>query len=172
MTSDGFLFPEDRDKERRRQEWQARSRIYGTPEFKQAYAIYIHTANWKKLARRVKERARGRCERCGPHVIQVGGPYYVHHLTYERFMHELLSDLQYLCANCHEIADREREKQTQRANQRAYEEAGEEALEAARMNGFFRAKYGEDWGDHFGSDMASAYEEWDEQKRHWDDEGR
>lgn len=166
MTSDGLLFPEDRDTVRRRLQWVARSRIYGTPEFKQAYAIYIHTAKWKKLCRQVKERARGRCERCGPYVVYVGA-YGVHHKTYDRFTDEWLTDLEYLCLPCHHTADRERE----RRNQRAYEEAGEEALEAARMNGFFRAKYGEDWGDHFGSDMASAYEEWDEQKRHWDDEG-
>lgn len=130
MTAEGFLFSEDRDKERRRQEWERQSRIYGTEEFWQAYAIYIRTSKWKKICAEVKKRARGRCERCGPNVIQVGGPYQVHHLTYDRFMHERLSDLQHLCLNCHRIADRERE----RRNELAYQAAGEEARESAGMN--------------------------------------
>lgn len=164
--SNGFLFPEDLEKERRRQEWERQSRNYGTDQFWQAYAIYIRTSQWKKLCHDVKKRARGFCERCGPHVIQ-RGPYQVHHLTYDRFMNELLSDLQYLCISCHKIADREREQR----NQRAYESAGEEAREAKGMHTYFTKKYGEDWGDQFGSDIASAYEEWWEWKKNKQDEG-
>lgn len=167
MTSDGLLFPEDQEKERRRKEWERRSRIYGTPEFRFAYYLYIRTPQWRRLCEQIKKRARNRCERCGPNVIQVGGPYYVHHLTYDRFMNELLSDLQHLCLPCHKIADREREQR----NKRAYEAAGDEARDAKGMNTFFTTKYGERWEESFGSDMASAYEEWDDWKRDKDDEG-
>jgi hypothetical protein len=166
MISDGFLFPEDREKERRRKEWERVSRIYGTPEFWQAYAIYVRTSKWKNLCQEVKKRARGRCERCGPHLIQFG-PYQVHHLTYDRFMNESMSDLQHLCLPCHKIADREREQR----NDCAYKAAGEEASEAAGMNTYFTKKYGDDWGDQFGSDIASAYEEWWEWKQNKQDEG-
>jgi phage terminase large subunit GpA-like protein len=163
--SDGLLFPDDRDKERRQAEWNRLSRIYGTEQFWQAYAIYIRSPSWRTRCVQVKKRARGRCERCGPHVIQVGGPYHVHHLTYDRFMNEPLSDLQYLCANCHRIADHERELR----NQRAYEEAGEEAREAKGMDTYFSKKYGEDWGDQI--DIATAYEEWWGWKREKSEEG-
>jgi|ERR1051326_7660458 DNA-directed RNA polymerase subunit RPC12/RpoP len=153
MTADKFLFPEDRQRELRRQEWLRKSRTYGSEEFEQAYAIYICTSKWKKLCQQIKERANGRCERCGPHEISLP-PFQVHHLTYERFMNELLTDLQYVCLHCHGIADRERE----RRNKRAYEEAGEDARDAAGMNTYFTKKYGENWPDLI--DMASAYEEW------------
>ena len=85
----------------------------------------------------------------------------MHHLTYERFMREKLTDLQLLCDHHHDIADREREKRTREA----YEEAGAEAMDAAGMNTYFRKKLGPDWADHFGSDIASAYEQWDEWKQ-------
>jgi hypothetical protein len=169
MTSatSGFLFREDQERERRRKKWEDRSRIYGTSEFWFAYHLYIRTPQWRKLCHEVKKRAHNRCERCGPHVIQVGGPYHVHHLTYDRFMNELLCDLQHLCVPCHRIADREREQR----NQHAYEAAGEGAREAKGMNTYFTKKYGEDWGEQFGSDIANAYEEWWEWKRDRLDEG-
>jgi hypothetical protein len=61
----------------------------------------------------------------------------------------------------HEIADREREQDAREA----YEEAGEEAMGAAGMNTYFTKIYGRDWVDHFGSDIATAYEQWDEWKQ-------
>lgn len=166
--AEGFLFAEDQEKERQKKEWQRRSRIYGTPEFWFAYYFYIRTPQWRKLCQQVKKRARNRCERCGPNVIQIGGPYQVHHLTYDRFMNERLSDLQYLCMPCHRLADREREQR----NRNAYEAAGEDAREAKGMDTYFTKKYGDDWGEQFGSDISSAYEEWDEWKRDREDEGR
>ena len=73
-----------------------------------------------------------------------------------------------LCDLHHEIANRERE----RAARDAFEQAGEEARDAAGMNTYFTKKYGDDWWQQFGSDIASAYEEWDEWKqRKADEEG-
>lgn len=166
MTSDhSFLFPEDQENERRKREKERRSRLYGTPEFWFAYHQYIRTSEWKRLCRQVKERARNRCERCPPSVIQLG-PFQVHHLTYDRFMCELLSDLQHLCVPCHRISDREREQR----NVRAYEAAGEEAREAAGMNTYFTKKLGEDWWMQFGDDPEGFYEEWDSWKQRKDEE--
>jgi len=159
-VEEGFLFPADREKQARDRERERRSRIFGTPEFWFAYAQYIKAPEWRKLCRLVKERAKNRCERCRPEEIQPGR-LCVHHLTYERFMREKLTDLQLLCDHHHDIADREREKRTREA----YEEAGAEAMDAAGMNTYFRKKLGPDWADHFGSDIASAYEEWNEWKQ-------
>ena len=164
-SEEGFLFSGDREKQERDREKERRSRIFGTPEFWFAYAKYMRSPEWRKLCRLVKERAKNRCERCPPETIQVGR-LGVHHLTYERFMREKLTDLQLLCAHHHDLADLERERRAREA----YEEAGEEAMEAAGMNTYFTKIYGRNWPDHFGSDIASAYEEWDEWKQRKADE--
>jgi len=160
ISEDGFLFSGDREKQARDREKERKSRIYGTPEFWFAYARYNRSPEWRKICRLVKQRAGNRCERCRPGDVQIGR-LSVHHLTYDRFMREKLTDLQLLCDHHHEIADHERERQTREA----YEEAGEEAMDAAGMNTYFTKKLGRNWADHFGSDIASAYEEWDEWKQ-------
>lgn len=38
-------------------------------------------------------------------------------------------------------------------------------MNAAGMNTYFTNKLGRNWADYFGSDIASAYEEWDERKQ-------
>jgi hypothetical protein len=38
-------------------------------------------------------------------------------------------------------------------------------MDAAGMNTYFTKKLGRNWADHFGSDTASAYAEWDEWKQ-------
>ncbi len=160
IAEEGFLFSGDREKQARDREKEHRSRIYGTPEFWFAYAKYIRSPEWRKICRLVKERAGNRCERCRPGDIHVGR-LSVHHLTYDRFMREKLTDLQLLCDHHHEIADREREQEAREA----YEQAGEEAMDAAGMNTYFTKIYGRNWVDHFGSDIPSAYEQWDEWKQ-------
>jgi hypothetical protein len=94
MHHQGLLFA-DREK-------LHRSRIYGTAEFWQAYHSYINSPQWKKLCKLVRERAAGRCERCSCLALK---PLEVHHLTYERFQEERLTDLQGLYKTCHIIAD-------------------------------------------------------------------
>ena len=159
ISEEGFLFSGDREKQAHDREKERKSRIYGTPEFWSAYARYIRSPEWRKICRLLKERAGNRCERCHPGDIHVGR-LSVHHLTYDRFMREKLTDLQLLCDHHHEIADREREQEAREA----YEQAGEEAMDAAGMNRYFTKIYGRNWVDHFGSDIASAYQEWDEWK--------
>jgi hypothetical protein len=162
--SDGFLFHEDREKQKRDQEFDRRSRIYGTPEFHIAYRQYLASPEWRSRCEQVRKRARNRCERCGPDVVSFG-KCTVHHLTYERFMHELLTDLELLCVHHHEIADRERERITRQRNQLAYEVAGEEAREAAGKNTYFTNKHGEDWYQQYADDPEGFEEEWDEFKQ-------
>ena len=165
---EGFLFSGDREKQARDRDKNRRSRIYGTPEFHFAYARYIRSPEWRrKLCRLVKERAKNRCERCIPGEFLGGGRLTVHHLTYDRFMNENLTDLQLLCDAHHEIADRESERQ----QQAAFEQAGEEARDAAGMNTYFKKKYGGDWAERFGGQIAEAYEEWDEWKQRKFEEG-
>ena len=65
---------------------------------------------WDYYTPTVRKRAGGRCERCGERTRRLE----VHHLTYERFGRELLTDLQALCEPCHKIADTERRRWTRR----------------------------------------------------------
>jgi hypothetical protein len=155
----GFLFPADQEKHAGDREKERRSRIYGTPEFWFAYAQYIRSPAWRKLCEFVKNRARNQCERSQPSFF-CNGRLSVHHLTYDRFMQENLSDLQLLCDAHHEIADRERERQMRDA----YEAAGEAAMDAAGMNTYFTKKYGSDWAERFGNHIESFYEEWEDWK--------
>jgi hypothetical protein len=65
------------------------------------------TLRWKMLRIKRIAHANGQCERCGISHDHL----HVHHLTYERYGGELLSDLQALCPKCHTIADWERRKE-------------------------------------------------------------
>jgi hypothetical protein len=62
------------------------------------YQAYLASPEWAKRRRRIRRRARGRCERC--HWLRIQD---VHHLTYERLGHEDPSDLLGVCRPCHEF---------------------------------------------------------------------
>lgn len=60
------------------------------------YKEYLSSITWKKIKKKVINRASGCCEGCGN-----SEPLEVHHLTYERVGMELMTDLSALCRNCH-----------------------------------------------------------------------
>lgn len=72
-----------------------------SPQRKQ-YADYIKSKAWQKKRGKVIFRDAGQCKAikgdklCGSHQNLE-----VHHLTYERFGNELLSDLVTVCEDCH-----------------------------------------------------------------------
>lgn len=73
-----------------------------TTEQRQKYSAYLKSDAWKAKRAAVIFRDQGRCQaekngaKCGKrHKIEV------HHLTYQRFGNEKLSDLVCLCAGCH-----------------------------------------------------------------------
>lgn len=101
----------------------------------------------------IRKRAGGYCERCGDRTRRLE----VHHLTYERFGRELLTDLQGLCEPCHKIADEERKRWTRRR----YWSMGE-AEDRAEIS-WCEQKFGEDpgcWPD----DAAERFQAWRERK--------
>jgi len=61
--------------------------------------IYLRSKHWRRLRVQVMLRAGYRCERKG--CIAYGDDLDVHHKTYERIGHELLTDLVYLCRPDH-----------------------------------------------------------------------
>lgn len=79
-------------KERRKVKWLAYLK-----ERRVDYTEYMKSPEWKKLREQVKNRDKQQCQDCG----LLYGCLQVHHLTYERFKHELLDDLITLCDECH-----------------------------------------------------------------------
>lgn len=102
-------------------------------EKKAEYDAYIRSACWKNIRSIKKKEVGNKCERCGHLTARLE----VHHLTYERFKKERLSDLRVLCKPCHDIEDAKREKeQLKKASKRRYN---------ARFEGYMNAKYGEEY---------------------------
>lgn len=65
------------------------------------YRDYLTSDTWQEKRRSKFDQVGRRCERCGStDRIQV------HHQTYERLGHELLSDLEVLCGDCHKAHHR------------------------------------------------------------------
>lgn len=60
------------------------------------YNRYLRSEAWRSRRAKVLKRANGICEKC-----QKNRAVQVHHLTYDRVGRERLSDLQALCATCH-----------------------------------------------------------------------
>lgn len=110
---------------------------YMAPEksWEQKYKEHLASRYWKDLSKLAFERAHDKCERCGFDKYTVN--LAVHHLTYERFGHERLEDVEVVCAKkCHKIEDKRREKETEKRNY--------EKLQEARFDGWVRSVYGDD----------------------------
>lgn len=64
------------------------------------YERYLQSQRWCTLARAVRMRAKGKCEIC----LRADGEQCAH-LTYDRIFNELMTDLLWLCKNCHRKLD-------------------------------------------------------------------
>lgn len=64
---------------------------------KKQYDEYMASDRWQVKRQDALELAGWKCEKCG-HKERL----HVHHLTYDRFGHERLSDLRVLCESCHD----------------------------------------------------------------------
>jgi 5-methylcytosine-specific restriction endonuclease McrA len=65
---------------------------------REAYADYISSAAWRAKRQQRLAIDRHQCQDCGG-----SWDLEVHHLTYERFQHELMADLVTLCDHCHHL---------------------------------------------------------------------
>ena len=123
------------------------------PHFDRAlYNKVLRSARWRDMKARLLRFRGERCEGC-PKVFASGAGkknLSLHHRTYDRLGHELDEDVQLLCENCHEKADRERERQ------------GKERSEAAqydrRLQGWVEAMRGP--GAEIEEGDAEAFEQW------------
>lgn len=64
------------------------------------YQKYLRSTHWAKIREiKIKEQ-NGICEKCHKRITPKS-KIAIHHLTYDRIGNELLTDLQCLCADCH-----------------------------------------------------------------------
>ncbi len=68
-----------------------------TTQEKDKYIEYLASPEWKAKRQEVISRCGGICEECKNAAVE-----HVHHVTYERLEHELLTDLMGLCFDCHQ----------------------------------------------------------------------
>ena len=68
------------------------------PTLKKEYEAYLSSDRWRKLRLEVLERSKCKCELC-----EEAPATEVHHFTYIRLGHELLSDLTAVCHRCHDL---------------------------------------------------------------------
>ena len=113
------------------------------------YDEYMKSTKWRNIANAMKKHANYICAHCKERSTT----FDVHHITYERFGHERMSDLEVLCTPCHKAADRKRvEKREAVGRKRAYDKA---------RDTYMTKKYGE---QYYLTDNPSRDEEFDEWK--------
>jgi 5-methylcytosine-specific restriction endonuclease McrA len=101
-------------------------------EHSDTYVRHLRSPAWQALRLEVLARAQGHCERCEERLASE-----IHHLHYRTLGMERPEDLLALCEECHRHADSERKAEAQRDAQRA--------LYNARLAGWARKVYGENW---------------------------
>lgn len=65
---------------------------------RQLYENYLKSKKWIDFRNSIKEKRGNKCEICNIKGVVLHG----HHLTYERLMNELETDIQIVCLRCHE----------------------------------------------------------------------
>lgn len=70
--------------------------------FWQKYRRYLKTDRWFKKRLALGYKVNFRCEKCG---IDCRNKFEVHHKTYRRVFKEPLSDLMFLCPECHRLIE-------------------------------------------------------------------
>lgn len=117
------------------------------------YDKYIKSAQWRNISDLMKKLAGHRCANCR----QVSATLEVHHLTYERFGSERMSDLVVLCKPCHEVADKKRVAERRAKGERTrYENA---------YDTYMAKKYGEDYAFSETFDDREEFDDWLREKQ-------
>lgn len=126
----------------------------------------MDSAQWRYIRELMKKLAKFRCQDCG----KPSSTLEVHHLNYERFGRERMSDLRVLCVPCHKIADKKREDEVQERAAQAWEAACKEGRERA-YNTYMTKKYGEEYYMMEEECHREEFDEWLEKKQEreeWD----
>lgn len=108
------------------------------------YIKHLSSQYWLGLRVEALKAAKNKCQRCGQ-----GARLEVHHKHYLTLGKETLADVEVLCGACHPKADEERAWISHRRQS------------WARVAGFARRKYGDDWEYRIDPDDAwDDFHEW------------
>lgn len=66
--------------------------------FKKKYEEHLQSDKWKEIRKAKAEEQHYTCERCGKVVLS---GFHIHHKTYAHLGNEPLTDLMFLCEDCH-----------------------------------------------------------------------
>ncbi len=76
-----------------------------TVDYRELIRLYLVQPEWLLLCKKVGERCKEICERCGIAPYQE-----CHHKTYDRYFHENLDDLMGVCKDCHRELTRQQKE--------------------------------------------------------------
>jgi len=82
-----------------------------TGEIVKGYDAYLMTMHWRQLRIIVAEASGNKCKKCNK-VVWRG--FHVHHITYKRMGKERLSDLWFMCEDCHILLHKEKKEEKAR----------------------------------------------------------
>jgi len=128
------------------------------------YDKYMKSAQWRNIRKVMLKLAGNICQECR----HPSPTLEVHHLTYDRFGHESMSDLRVLCKRCHDAADEEREAEVRSRAQQAWDDACEEVDNRA-YDTYMTKKYGERYDLIEEGHHREEFDEWREKKRERED---
>lgn len=111
----------------------------------------------------MKKQAGHRCQDCG----RPSPSLEVHHLNYERFGHERMSDLRVLCTPCHDAADEVREAEVRARAQQAWDDACEDSSNRA-YDTYMTKKHGDRYDLIENEHHREEFETWREKKEERD----
>ena len=138
--------------------------LFGNPvpekSFEDEYIEYISSPKWKLKREQALLHSGYRCERCKNSVYSC--KLEVHHKTYNNFKHEKSEDLEVVCSDCHKKADKERIDRVR--IERLVRQS--EALYSARLEGWGKKVYGEDW--YLNDGIKEEFDQWLENKGYSD----
>jgi hypothetical protein len=124
------------------------------------YDKYIQSAQWRGISALMKKQAKNLCQDCGKPSLTLE----THHLNYDRFGCERMSDLRVLCKPCHDAADEVREAEVMHRQAQAWDDACE-AGDNRRYATYMTKKYGEHYECIEEDHHREEFETWRERKR-------
>lgn len=116
------------------------------------YEKYIKSAQWTNISNLMKRQAKYLCAHCK----RPSPTLETHHLNYDRFGHERMSDLVVLCVPCHKEADAKRVADRQAR--------GELARHKLAYDTYMTKKHGEDYILYESPHHYEEFENWLQEK--------
>lgn len=129
------------------------------------YDKYMKSARWRNIRKDMLKMAGNICQDCR----RPSATLEVHHLTYDRFGHEAMSDLRVLCKRCHDEADEKREAEVRARAQQAWDDACEDADNRA-YDTYMTKKHGERYDlveDEYSREKFEAWREKKQEREDW-----